>query len=170
MYAYKDLLELAGLTTRLYQLLSTLHHLPALPDFGREDDAIEFKHVIVAVPGKEFEAENEKIASIASSVEERQLVKDLNLRIGKGEHLMISGPVRIIPTWTTLIIELFSQNGVGKSAVARVLAGLWAAEAGSVSRPERGVKGVFVVPQRPYMVAGTLRDQCGLSITGPSEL
>ena len=31
MYAYKDLLELAGLTARLYALLSNLHHLPALP-------------------------------------------------------------------------------------------------------------------------------------------
>ena len=52
------------------------------------------------------------------------------------------------------------QNGVGKTAIARVLAGLWAPESGTVSRPERGYNGVFVVPQRAYMVVGSLKDQC----------
>lgn len=51
------------------------------------------------------------------------------------------------------------QNGVGKTAIARVLAGLWAPESGTVSRPERGYNGVFVVPQRAYMVTGSLKDQ-----------
>ena len=51
------------------------------------------------------------------------------------------------------------QNGVGKTAIARVLAGLWAPESGYVSRPERGYSGVFVVPQRAYMVVGSLKDQ-----------
>ena len=51
------------------------------------------------------------------------------------------------------------QNGVGKTAIARVLAGLWAPESGTVSRPERGYNGVFVVPQRAYMVVGSLKDQ-----------
>lgn len=48
---------------------------------------------------------------------------------------------------------------MGKTAIARVLAGLWAVEAGQVIRPERGFAGVFVVPQRAYMVAGSLLDQ-----------
>ena len=52
------------------------------------------------------------------------------------------------------------QNGVGKTAIARVLAGLWAPESGTVSRPERGYNGVFIVPQRVYMVVGSLKDQC----------
>ena len=51
------------------------------------------------------------------------------------------------------------QNGVGKTAIARVLAGLWAPESGTISRPERGYNGVFVVPQRAYMVVGSLKDQ-----------
>ena len=48
---------------------------------------------------------------------------------------------------------------MGKTAIARVLAGLWAPESGTVSRPERGYNGVFVVPQRAYMVTGSLKDQ-----------
>lgn len=48
---------------------------------------------------------------------------------------------------------------MGKTAIARVLGGLWEAVGGQVRRPARGVNGLFVVPQRAYMVVGTLRDQ-----------
>lgn len=48
---------------------------------------------------------------------------------------------------------------MGKTAIARVLAGLWEAVGGQLRRPARGLKGLFVVPQRAYMVVGTLRDQ-----------
>lgn len=141
MYAQKDLLELAGLTTRLYALLSTLHNLIPLPKPAPSEDTVELSHVDVAIPS----------VNSAPTV----LVKDLSLALAKGEHLMITG-----------------SNGVGKTAVARVLAGLWAPwkdndevevestgkSIGEVRRPE-GKKGVFVVPQRSYMVAGTLLDQ-----------
>ncbi|KAF5334773.1 hypothetical protein D9611_012974 [Ephemerocybe angulata] len=53
MYAYKDLLELAGLTTRIYTLVSTLHQLPPLEtpeislgqDVSRDADAIILQNV-----------------------------------------------------------------------------------------------------------------------------
>ncbi len=131
MYAYKDLLELAGLTTRLYTLLSSLHSLPPLPE-PVISESVDLSNVDVAVP----------------SLNPTILVKDLTLTLKAGEHLMITG-----------------SNGVGKTAVARVLAGLWAPHqdeatlpTGRVRRPE-GKEGVFVVPQRSYMVSGTLLDQ-----------
>lgn len=61
------------------------------------------------------------------------------------------------------------SNGVGKTAVARVLAGLWAPSGADarVTRPTsdagttngRPRLGVFVVPQRAYMVTGSLLEQ-----------
>ncbi|KIP09977.1 hypothetical protein PHLGIDRAFT_534842 [Phlebiopsis gigantea 11061_1 CR5-6] len=130
MYAYKDLLELAGLTTRLYTLLSTLHSSKPLPEPESKGDSVALSHVDVAVP------------SNAATGAPLVLVRDLSLSLAPGEHLMITG-----------------SNGVGKTAVARVIAGLWAAHGhGEVTRP-KGKKGVFVVPQRSYMVAGTLLDQ-----------
>ena len=58
MYAYKDLLELAGLTTRVYTLVSTLHQLPPLPDStefegkegSEERECIKLTNVSVRVP------------------------------------------------------------------------------------------------------------------------
>ncbi|KAF8500218.1 ABC transporter transmembrane region 2-domain-containing protein [Russula emetica] len=130
MYAYKDILELAGLTTRLYVLLSSLHNLPPLPMSSPADSdtpQIILDNVDVSIP--------------ASGAREAPLVKALSLSLRAGEHLMITG-----------------SNGVGKTAVARVLSGLWApGNAGTVYRPGRG--DLFVVPQRAYMVTGSLLDQ-----------
>lgn len=52
MYAYKDLLELAGLTTRLYTLISTLHNLPKTPEGEvSADGSFEIRNVDVVIPG-----------------------------------------------------------------------------------------------------------------------
>lgn len=145
MYSYKDLLELAGLTTRLYTLLSALHHLPPLPTSSAHTSTIELSHVDVGVPPSSLIPVDVDSVAGEYEIEEKALqpplVRDLSFRLEQGEHLMITG-----------------SNGVGKTAVARVLAGLWAAQGGgSVTRPAPGE--LFVVPQRAYMVAGSLLDQ-----------
>jgi ATP-binding cassette, subfamily D (ALD), peroxisomal long-chain fatty acid import protein len=130
MYAYKDVLELAGLTTRLYTLLSSLHNLPPLPMSSPTDG--DMPHITL---------DNVDVSIPTSGAHEVPLVKALSLTLRAGEHLMITG-----------------SNGVGKTAVARVLSGLWApGNEGQVHRPGRG--DVLVVPQRAYMVTGSLLDQ-----------
>jgi ATP-binding cassette, subfamily D (ALD), peroxisomal long-chain fatty acid import protein len=146
MFAYKELLEFAGLTTRLYALLSSLHNLPQLvpPSYS---DAIESDHVDVVVPLPSItDSVSDPVSDESgSSAHDLVLVRDLSFKLEQGDHLIITG-----------------SNGVGKTAVARVLAGLWPTQGGGeVRRPneENGQLGVFVVPQRSYMVEGTLLDQ-----------
>ncbi|KAJ1918834.1 ATP-binding cassette long-chain fatty acid transporter pxa1 [Mycoemilia scoparia] len=68
------------------------------------------------------------------------LVEGLNWQVKEGEHFMVTGP-----------------NGVGKTAVMRVVSGLWSAPVGTVERPDP--MDIMYIPQRAYLPIGTLRDQ-----------
>ncbi|GAB7344300.1 hypothetical protein MBLNU457_2170t1 [Dothideomycetes sp. NU457] len=149
MYSIKDLSELAGYTSRVYTLISTLHRVHAAayyPPRGqyaelysladvqgttqRGFDGVRLEDVPIVAPGFYPAAGEELIAS-------------LDMIITSGQHLLINGP-----------------NGAGKSAVARTIAGLWPTYRGLVSRPRAtGADGIMFLPQRPYLSPGTLRDQ-----------
>lgn len=145
MYAYKDVLELAGHTTRLYTLFAMLHSLPTTVPFKPSNDLIAMEDVDIAIPDQNSRSTilHDKSTHLAS-INQTILVHHLNfeLKAGGGEHLMITG-----------------TNGVGKTAIARVVAGLWAGSSGKLSRPRLDTSEVFVIPQRAYMVSGSLLDQ-----------
>ncbi len=70
----------------------------------------------------------------------RTLIKDLTLEVPEGRRLLVIGP-----------------NGVGRSSLIRATAGLWDRGEGTIYRPPLGE--VMFLPQRPYLVPGSLRDQ-----------
>lgn len=71
---------------------------------------------------------------------EQQLASDVSLSIPRGGSLIIIG-----------------ETGVGKSSILRSMAGLWTRGSGTMTMPPEAVS--MFVPQRPYMMLGTLRSQ-----------
>lgn len=68
------------------------------------------------------------------------LLREASAEVPSGGGLLIMGP-----------------SGAGKSSVLRAVAGLWTAGEGEISRPP--LAEMIFLPQRPYMVLGSLRDQ-----------
>ncbi|WP_017296621.1 ABC transporter ATP-binding protein/permease [Nodosilinea nodulosa] len=71
---------------------------------------------------------------------QRTLVKDLSIQVPDHSGLLIVGP-----------------SGCGKSSLLRAIAGLWHSGSGTIHRP--ALDNILFLPQRPYMILGTLREQ-----------
>ena len=71
---------------------------------------------------------------------DKTLIRDLSADASALEPLLIQGP-----------------SGAGKTSLIRAMAGIWREGSGTVSRP--ALSDVMFLPQRPYMILGSLRDQ-----------
>jgi len=149
MYSIKDLSELAGYTSRVYTLISTLHRVQASayhPPRGTSPELYSLTDVLGTLHRGYDGVRLENVPIIAPAIYPLPgdlLIPSLSFTITPGAHVLISGP-----------------NGAGKSSIARILGGLWPVYRGLVSRPRNsGTDGIMFLPQRPYLASGTLRDQ-----------
>ncbi len=130
--------QFGGLSTYLasVQRLGTLWE--QLDEHDNEEDRIadEAKNV----PNEDSQIVKLDKLNICTPGNTRTLVKELSFELHANESLMIMGP-----------------SGTGKSSVLRTIAGLWYGGGGSLERP--AFAHLMFLPQRPYMVEGSLRDQ-----------
>ena len=103
MSSYKDMAELAGYTSRVYTLLSTLHeldvnHYQSLPrpaELALDQPFYDLGHIngVIALGSEEVEFDKVPIVAPAPGMARggEELVKSLNVTIKAGEHLLITG-------------------------------------------------------------------------------
>ncbi len=108
----------------------------------------------------EHDAEEERI-----SRESTQQVDDVS-RVVKLDKLTVRTPgveAHVLVNELTFVIMrkqsllIMGASGTGKSSVLRTIAGLWYGGSGLLERP--ALNDLMFLPQRPYMVEGSLRDQ-----------
>ena len=71
---------------------------------------------------------------------QRTLIENVSVELQSGQGLLIMG-----------------ASGCGKSSILRAIAGLWNSGTGAIKRPK--LEDILFLPQRPYMILGSLRDQ-----------
>ena len=71
---------------------------------------------------------------------QRTLFENVSVKLQPGQGMLVKG-----------------VSGCGKSSLLRAIAGLWDSGQGTIIRPQ--LEEILFLPQRPYMVLGTLRDQ-----------
>ncbi|KAK5632437.1 hypothetical protein RRF57_008151 [Xylaria bambusicola] len=150
MFSYREIMELAGYTSRVASLLEVMDDIQAghfekklVSSSGTEEHEAVLKGRGKVVESKDIEFIDVPIISPNGDV----LVKALSFSLKQGEHLLVVGP-----------------NGCGKSSLFRILGGLWPVYGGTVYKPP--FTDIFYIPQRPYLSRGSLRQQ----ITYPDSL
>ena len=92
---------------------------------------------IKTIEGKQLAFEN---VTLQTPDYEKVIVENLSLAVQPGSGLLIVGP-----------------SGRGKSSLLRAIAGLWDSGSGRLVRPP--LEKMLFMPQRPYIILGTLREQ-----------
>ena len=130
--------QFGGLSTYLASIQRLGSLWEQLDEHDNEEDRIadEAKNV----PREDSQIVKLDKLSICTPGNTRTLVKELSFELHANQSLMIMGP-----------------SGTGKSSVLRTIAGLWYGGSGSLERP--AFAHLMFLPQRPYMVEGSLRDQ-----------
>ncbi|CCC07431.1 hypothetical protein SMACR_02437 [Sordaria macrospora] len=143
MFSYREIMELAGYTSRVSSLLEVMDDIQnghfekkLVSSSGTEDNEAVLKGRGKVVESRDIEFIDVPIISPNGDV----LVKALSFKLRAGDHLLVVGP-----------------NGCGKSSLFRILGGLWPVYGGTVHKPP--FSDIFYIPQRPYLSRGSLRQQ-----------
>jgi putative ATP-binding cassette transporter len=141
--AFSQVLGALSLVTNQIQQISSF--AAGVNRLGAFEEVLSRQRVASAHPEQQIQIQEAQQLSIQRMTlltpnSEQELVRNLTVNLAPDERLLIVG-----------------ASGVGKSSILRAVAGLWSNGAGIVVRPD--IREMIFLPQRPYMVLGTLREQ-----------
>lgn len=132
---------------RLYDFSDSIEETPVdidKPEAGVEAEEkdseieIEISHSLISLEtAPELVLQN---LTLQTPNYQRTLIRNLSLTLNTQGSLLVMGP-----------------SGCGKSSLLRAIAGLWNSGTGTIQRPN--LKDLLFLPQKPYMVLGSLRQQ-----------
>jgi putative ATP-binding cassette transporter len=146
---YGDMVQANFAFTQVYAALSLIvSQIEQITNFAAGIERLStFDHAIrpaqAPVPGIQSE-EGDRFTmrqmTLLTPNRARTLIDKLTVDLGSSDNLVVIGP-----------------SGIGKSSLLRAIAGLWTQGAGVVKRPP--LSEIFFLPQKPYMLLGSLKDQ-----------
>jgi len=112
----------------------------AMDEYDAEEQRESEEEAELTVDESRYRSLSLRDLTVQTPDRSRDLVSGLTVEVSGGRSLLLMG-----------------ASGTGKSSLLRTIAGIWPSGAGEISRPL--LNKMFFLPQRPYMVTGSLREQ-----------
>jgi ATP-binding cassette subfamily C protein len=141
--------SLMGVIDTLQLATASLARIVGVTDTAGDGTTAPVPSSPVAAPAPVAAGEGAGLEQVTFSYTDGpEVLHDVTLTIGAGEHLAVVG-----------------TSGAGKTTVAALLAGIHTPDTGTVTAPERTV----LVSQETHIFAGTLRDNLTLAAPGATD-
>lgn len=103
---------------------------------------------------EDFRAERERAGEVSEG-RGGLVLNNLTIQTPEREKTLTRGLTFTLPPGKSVLV--MGESGAGKSSLLRTIAGLWQSGSGTIERPN--MNNLIFLPQRPYLVQGTLREQ-----------